>query len=76
MPTEFLSAFTVATDAQKANVVTLRLMQHYDYQITAGWYQGGHGGRPSQHVVSGKVTLPAGKEDTILDIRLWGNRPE
>lgn len=76
LPKQFLHSLTAATGAQKGNVVTLRLMQHYDYQIAADWYQGGQGGKRSQHVFSEKITLPAGKEDMVLEVRLLGNRPK
>jgi hypothetical protein len=76
VPKQFLHALTAATGARKGNAVTLRLMQHYDYQIAADWYPGIQGGNRSQHVFSEKITLPSGKQDTLLEVRLSGNRPK
>jgi hypothetical protein len=75
-PTVSTANYSFATEAQAGNVVTLRLMQHYEYQIAASWYRSGPGAQPSQPVVSEKITLPTGKQDTLLDIRLLGNRPK
>jgi hypothetical protein len=76
LPTQFPDAWDVGTSAEQGNIVKLQLMQHYDYEISASWYQGSVDGKPSRHVRGGKITLPAGKNDTRVDIRLLSNRPQ
>lgn len=75
-PKQFPHAWESGTSAKQGNLVTLQLMQHYDYEIWAEWYGWGMGGKRKRHVGGGKITLPAGKKDIDLDIRLSGNRPE
>jgi hypothetical protein len=71
-PVERADRFLLSKDAKGGNVVTLRLMEEYSYRVGADWFSMA-GGR-MDHVRSGEVILPAGKGDSVVDIRLEGVR--
>lgn len=60
--------------AKDGHIVELRLMQEYEYAVSADWYR--MTPKKSLHFDSDEVTLPPGTESAVIDIRLKANRPE
>lgn len=75
-PTTSTARFHFPTEAKGSNVVTLRLMQHFAYRLRASWDRLLRPPKESQRVESEEITLPPGKRDIVLDMRLSSNRPE
>src|SRR5687767_1179124 len=74
-PIERPHGFNEGTSAPAGtNLINLKLMQHYSYAISADWFAMTEKG--SQHVKSGVTTLPDGKEERVIEIRLNANRPD
>ena len=68
VPVGYAERFRMARGGQEGNVVTIRMMEEYSYQVSAYWSSGG------DRVESAEVILPEGKGDRVLDVRLEGVR--
>lgn len=72
-PLEKPQRFGSETSAKTGHIVELKLMQDYEYNVNASWYQLTR--KKSLFVEGVAVQLPRGRDAAVVDIRLKTNRP-
>ena len=68
IPVERPARSSIASHSLGGNVAMIRVMEEYSYRVLAEGFASG------DRVLSAEVILPAGKGDTVVDIRLGGVR--